>query len=249
MKLVERAAIFAGDDCDRLGVKFRGAPAWWLEKLNVARRSRGLTPVVVAPRRTRSKATPAPAPAAPPDRQSGGLLAIRCCSGVSLPTAAAGDPERLPEFIEPGAFAGFLADLKAGRRSVDLRVGHEGGLLSLATTRDGTLRLMADPAGKAGLLAEADVEDAPWARITHHEISLLPRGCPVSVAIVAEKFRHADRCGRKVRVVSRARIDHVALLLPRKGATAAFPDARAVAVPKGDPTARCRIWERLRGVG
>jgi len=234
---IEKASLV---DVAELRHKLRHAPPSWLAAVDQVRVDRGLEPLVKAPAR-RSTAT-ASSTKQPP-RRSCGTLAVSCCPGTSLPTAAAGDPAVLPEYVEPGAWTQFLADVKAGKRTVELQDGH--GRLALASTADGTLRLSVDE--RLGLLAEADLADTPYDRLTRREIEGMAAGCPVSVMVFAEDYSHAKRGGTLCRIIRRARIAHVALLRPATGDRPAYRDARAIAVPAGDARALRAAWTRIIG--
>ena len=230
--MIHERAVSA--DVASLRLKLRHAPAAWRMAVDDARLRRGLEPLGAAK-------APGSVPAKPaPPRASAGTLAIAVCPGTSLPTRGAGDQTLLPEHVAPGAWEGFLADVRAGKTVVEFQDRHHG--TCLATTRDNSLRFSIHE--RRGLLAEADVGNSSLERLIISLVSDMPWGCAVSPMLIAEDFSHARRGGDLCRIIRKARVHHVALLLPASGDKPAFGDARAYAAAAGDTGLRA-AWDRL----
>jgi len=252
-RLIERAAVLEGDDRD-LAAKFATAPEWWMTALNVARRSRGLTPVTIQ-RCTTSRATSAPAKRGPITVTSGGRKIVlpalpRHCGrivglvapGLSNAVRASNDMQLLPERIAPGAWRDYLRDIKAGKAVCTLRVGHNGP--TVASTADGTLTLSADIV--EGLAIESEFGVAGFEAQLHRKIRVKPEAVGLSCDIEAVAFHHEQRGGHLCRVITQARLQsHVALMLPGTGASAAYVLSRVAALPDDDPATAQRV---LRGL-
>lgn len=181
------------------------APAWWRDLALQGTRSRPQSPGT----------RPTPRPAAKPSPTLGWIFGIANV-GLSEPVMPAGGGGMMAreQFTDSA-----LADIakRQGGSVIELRWGHRGEVLT--TNRGLNLVLRHDP--RFGLTFTARLKDTPLHRHVMDELSKGLVG--VSVGFTDPEGWTMDRRGvGVVRVVSRARLDHIALLRPDSKALPAY---------------------------
>lgn len=232
--IVERAAYHL--DADAIRHKLRHAPAW-VRSSKPARRSPPATTAILRP------AANAPGVA--------GWLVGSVAPGVSDPAYSPQDRLTLPETFAESAWAGVMEQVRHGVKPVMLWTRHAGKML--AATSMGTLRLEHHPL--LGIMFEATIEAGPMERMLLAEIG--PAGIGVSVAYYAPTLAYEQRDGRKVRVVTSCKVEHIALVRKGSGERALYAAARCFAVtadkrnhlPQAWSDARTSAWKLMRKAG
>lgn len=176
------------------------APTWVLRSINADRRRRGHPELrggrfdeLQRPRQVRE--------------QGLGTLAGLATYGPSTPTSCEWDKRKLVEFFAPNAFAESVEEIRHGLRSAWLSLGHN--VDELASTSDDTLGFFVHPVVGLQFWAKLNTSDE------HRKICTLARAgkLGVSVGFVDADFESRPyRKGERCRVITKARLHHVALL-------------------------------------
>jgi hypothetical protein len=212
------------------------APLWWRNLANKGFRSAAA-----------AKASPKRV-AAPNERDAGWLVGV-VAPGESSPAYCPQDQRTLPERFDPSAWDAVMKQVRDGRKPIGLWTEHHGRML--ACTSAGTLRFDVHPL--IGAMFEAKIPGGPLERALLRDIGVM--GLGVSVCFQAPAFRHEQRDGRTVRVITSAVVEHVALVMKTSGMRALYPAARCFGVPADKPEqlerarleARTTAWRIMRG--
>jgi hypothetical protein len=208
------------------------APAWVRNGSKPASRP--------ASRPARASARPSAPPAAA--RRIAGWLAGCTCPGVSVPAYSKRDGQKLPEQFTADAVAGFVEQWTSGE---EIRLTWKHGGPVLARSRfDICLRSNSI----TGLEFTCRLEDSDLARLALEQLTA-PGGVAVSIGYHSRTARQwlVERDGiGTVRVVDRARLDHIALIPSTSGLSPAYRGARAFGIRGARVGCPLEIRDRAR---
>jgi len=217
------------------------APEWWRKLAD-----RGLRSAAAA------KASPvAPAVRSPaPPKTLGWICGIACC-GVSEPVTLAGSQSTMRETFQTEALAGMAKQAGSGERSIPLRWGHHGEVVTTTTGLNLLFRVR-QVAGFDALYFEARLSDTALNRRVLKDFEQGVIGA--SLGFTGADVWTTERRGYgPVRVIRRARLDHLALLPTGSKQTPAYRAAWAAGCRSSGPgcpvalrqKVESRAWEEL----
>ncbi len=235
MNVIEYAGSAAQGDqrMTRAAVVAR-APEWWRKLADKGLRSAAAAKASpVAPAAARSPAPP---------KTLGWVCGIACC-GVSDPVTLAGSRTTMRETFQTGALADMVKQASSGERSIPLRWGHHGSVVTTTTGLNLLFRVR-QVAGFDALFFEARLLDTALNRRVMKDFERGALGA--SLGFTGADAWTTDRRGYgPVRVIRQARLDHLALL-PRDSKEkpayrAAWAAGRCSSGPGCPPALRAKV--------
>ena len=134
-----------------------------------------------------------------------GVLIGTCTAGTGVPTSCGYDRHHLPEVFQPEAFRHSVEQIKAGKASAWISIGHT--IDELGSTDDGRLHVWVDPL--AGLMFQLRLLNTD----EHRQLAADARVGMLGVSVGFQPRRMGTRKlkGKNIRVIQEAVLSHIGL--------------------------------------